>query len=91
MRYLRWQVNISPRIITYIKCLTSRVVQSLTAKLDIQILDGKYYLCNKSYTMLQKIMWRAVGEFSIFHFHDMSPTSSILGEEKAQQSIEGAT
>ena len=91
MQYLRWQVNISPRIITYIKCLISRVVQSLTAKLVIQILDGKYYLCNKSYTMLQKIMWRAVGEFSIFHLHDMSPTSSILGEEKAQQSIEGAT
>ena len=30
------------------KCLILLVVQSLTAKLDIQVLYGKYYLCDKS-------------------------------------------
>ena len=32
----------------YIECLSLLVVQSLTAKLGIQILYGKYYVCNKS-------------------------------------------
>ena len=39
---LRWQVNNFTHINVTI------VVQSLTAKLDIQVLYGKYYLCNKS-------------------------------------------
>ena len=46
MQYLRWQVN--NFTIHYINCLISLVVQSLTAKPDIQILHGKYYLSNKS-------------------------------------------
>ena len=48
----------------YIKCLILLVVQSLTAKLDIQVLYGKYYL--NLDTMLQKIVRRAVVEFYNF-------------------------
>ena len=41
-------------------------------------------------TMLQKIVRRAVVEFYTFHSHGTRATSSILGEEKVQQSLEGA-
>ena len=46
---LRGRVNnFTINYLLYIKCLILLVVQSITAKLDIQVLYGKYYLCNKS-------------------------------------------
>ena len=46
---LRGRVNnFTINYLLYIKCLILLVVQSITAKLDIQVLHGKYYLCNKS-------------------------------------------
>ena len=62
-------------------------MQSLTAKLDIQILHGKYYLRNLD-TMLQKITQRAVVEFDV-SFAWFESTSSILGMEKVQQFLRG--
>ena len=46
---LRGRVNnFTINYLLHIKCLILLVVQSITAKLDIQVLYGKYYLCNKS-------------------------------------------
>ena len=61
-------------------------MQSLTAKLDIQILHGKYYLD----TMLQKITQRAVVEFNV-SLARFESTSFLLRVEKVQQSLEAAT
>ena len=46
---LRWRVNnFTINLLPYINFLISLVVQSLIAKPSIQVLYGKYYLCNKS-------------------------------------------
>ena len=42
-------------------------------------------------TILQKIVWKAVVEFITFHSHSTRATFSILGVEKVQQLLEGAT
>ena len=93
---LRWRVNnFTINYLPYIKCLILLVMQSLTAKLDIQVLYGKYYLCNKSWYNDTKNSAESSGWvlqfFITFHSHGTRATYSILGEEKVQQSLEGAT
>ena len=39
----------------YVKCLILLVVQSLTGKLDIQVLYGKYYVCNKMFLLYMQV------------------------------------
>ena len=68
---------------------------SLTAKLDIQILHGKYYLYNKSWYHTTENNAKSSGwvlqSTIMFHLRDSKATSFILGMENVQQSLEAAT
>ena len=91
--FLRWWVNnFTINYFPSLKCLILLVVQLLTAKLDIQVLYGRYYLCTNLDTMLEIIARRAVVEFYKFSSRfTLTVREPILGEEKVLQSLEGAT
>ena len=91
--WLRWWVNnFMINYLPYMKCLISLVVWSLTAKLDIQVLYGKYYLCNKSWHNAAENSTESSGWvlqfFITFHSHSLRATSSTLAVKKVQQSLE---
>ena len=82
---LRGRVNnFTINYLLYIKCLILLVVQSITAKLDIQVLYGKHYLGNKSWYHATENSAESSGWvlqfFRTFHSHGTRATYSILGE-----------